>query len=105
MGMFHIKITMTVLLALQSCRRLCAVGSKSHGIPWLCCWLNSHALYDCCWLCDHAGDYNCAVSSTVMQCMVVVGSNHAGDYDHAVGSVIMQDTMSVLLVLQSCRGI
>jgi len=94
MGMFHIKIIMTVLMSLQSCKRLCAVGSQSCSIPWLCCWL-----------CDHAGDYDCAVSCIVMQCMAAGGSSHARDYDHAVGSVIMQDTITVLLAVQSCRGI
>lgn len=46
MGMFHIKIIMTVLLSLQSCKRLSAVGSQSCSIPWLCCWLCSHVMYD-----------------------------------------------------------
>ena len=65
----------------------------------------SHAAYLGCAVGSIVMHCMTGVSFIVMKCMAAVGSSHAGDYDHAVGSVIMQDTMTVLLALQSCRGI
>lgn len=90
LGMFHINI-MTVLLSLQSCKRLCAVGSQSCSIPWLYCWLYSHGLYEY------------AVGSVIMQETMTVLKLVLSCKVWLLLDPVMQETMIMLLALWSCK--